>query len=121
MNGDDRIQVREILDLLRDQEALRKELREQDQHWRARMEVKTDRMYERLDDVARCVQEMPTGWGADILACQQLRAAATAAAVKAAADRAAVTVWWKGKLTIAIASFSAAGGIVAILRALGVL
>lgn len=72
MTGEERVTVMAILDLLR-------ELRDTDEHWRDRMEAKTDKIVERLDAT-------PQMWRSEIASCRAERSRATAAAEAHAAE-----------------------------------
>lgn len=71
-----------IMDLLREQEKHRVELRKQDDHWRERMEGKTDKLFHCVDDLATRLGEVPCIMDEKIAACRDDRVEATGEAVR---------------------------------------
>lgn len=59
MTADERHTLDGLMEFLRLQEANRKELRSQDDHWRERMEQKTDKMFSKLDDLHERYEGVP--------------------------------------------------------------
>ena len=81
MTREEQVTVQAIKELLEAQELHRKELRAADDHWRERMEEKTDKMYARIDELAECVADVPCVMDAKIAACRDEREELTREAV----------------------------------------
>ncbi len=87
-------------------ELARTEARKQDDHWRDRMEQKTDRLYKRVDELAACFNEVPCLIEDRIAACREDRESVTADAVADSRERrslAKVAADWRTWVAFALA------------------
>jgi Flp pilus assembly protein TadB len=93
-------------------------LRQQDEHWRDRMEEKTDKLYRCMDNVSAAVSEVPCVVDARIAACRSDHDRITADAISDAkarrTNRAVMSVQLRVALRILVVVALVAAGVAAI-------
>lgn len=97
-----------------EQEKARNSARKADDHWRDRMEGKTDKLYARMDELADCIAAVPCVVDEKIAACRDEREEVTRTAVEDSERRhvlASVAVDWRTWAAFGIAAAGVAYGI----------
>jgi len=109
MTAAERETLHALFELIHQQEEHRRELREDDDAWRDKMDVKVDAMRAELRKLNDGLDAVPEQIDEAIAACRADREAKTAGVVKAYANGLAVRAWWRCWWKVAAAALAATG------------